>query len=220
MQRLVELINQPNWKIMLYDLVKSNELDLWDINLVMLTDLYLEKIRTMKEQNLILPANALLAAAILLRLKANSLKLTSIGEDQEPLKIPADDYFGTAIDLEAPARLKEGQVSLDELIGIIDGIMHKPTKKNIDRQLSEKIEEFIVPKSTVDISLRIESFYSTLQNSVDSEGCAVFSKFKRSAKDSLELIDNYFIPMLFLSMDSKINIWQDNFFDDIFIKIL
>ena len=223
-KQLLDLIVQPNWKIILYDLVRSNELDLWNINIKELTDLYLEKIKSLKELNLLVPANALLAAAILLKLKANTLKLSSIyeEEDKDILKMPDNAFIlNNSMDLENPTRLKDGQVSLDELIDIVDYMMNRPTKKNIERQLRQKKEiNFSLPKKTKDINRKIEDLFSILKQEVDSEGCTMFSKFKESVNNKLELIDSYFIPLLFLVRDNRVNIWQDSFFSEIFIKVL
>jgi len=219
--RLVNLIDQPNWKILLFDLVKENNFNIWNINIINLTDLYLDKIKSLKESNLLVPANALLVAAILLRLKAYSIKLTSI--DDEPLQIPTeqDIYNLNLISLNNSIKLREGAVSLDELIDIVDTIMNKPTKSNISRQLKEKSETvFTIPRKTIDITERIDRLNSILLDEKDKEGCLVFSKLQERTKDPFEVIEFYFVPLLFLSQEQKVNVWQDDFFSEIFIKVL
>ncbi len=228
MDRLVNLINQPNWKILLSEIVKESGFDLWNIDITKLTDSYLQKIKEMKEGNLLIPANALLAAAILLKLKTYSLKLTSIQEDEDQLKIPTDEQLlGDALNLDNPIRLKEGQVSLDELIGVVDYIMNKPTKSNLERQIKEKKEEvFILPKKTEEIGTRVKFLFKKLEKDVDSEGCITFSKLTNGngnddgTSGPQDLVDNYFIPLLFLSQEKKVNIWQEKLFSEIFIKLL
>ena len=223
MDQLVNIIDQPNWKIILYDLVKSNEIDIWNVNLISLTDLYLEKIRTLKESNLLIPANALLAAAILLKLKAYSLKLSNTENNEEELKLVTDDNYvlNNSIDLNTPMRLKEGQVSLDELIDVIDVMMNTSSKKNIEKRIKEKKElEFILPKKTIDFSKRSESLFEEIKQNADNYNMVLFSKFTKQEKDSYLIIENYFIPLLFLVQDKKIDAWQEEFFSEIFIKIL
>ncbi len=224
MEQLVDIINQPNWKIILYDLVKSNEIDIWNIDLINLTDLYLEKIRVLKESNLLIPANALLAASILLKLKANSLILSSTENTEDELNIPVDDNYmlGASIDLNTPARLKEGQVSLDELIGIIDVMLNSSgNKKGIEKRLKEKKElEFVLPKKTVDFSKRSESLLEEIRQNVDGYNLVLFSRFTGKVKDSYMIIEDYFIPLLFLVQDKKVDAWQEEFFSEIFIKVL
>ncbi|HOW29419.1 MAG TPA: segregation/condensation protein A [archaeon] len=224
MDQLVNIIDQPNWKIILYDLVKSNEIDIWNVNLINLTDLYLEKIRTLKESNLLIPANALLAAAILLKLKAYSLKLSNTENNEEELKLVSDDNYvlSNSIDLNTPMRLKEGQVSLDELIDVIDVMMNTSTnKKSLEKRIKEKKElEFILPKKTVDFSKRSESLFEEIKQNADNYNMVLFSKFTKKEKDSYLIVENYFIPLLFLVQDKKVDAWQEEFFSEIFIKVL
>ena len=61
------------WQEIIYDLIKTEQLDPWDINLVVLADKYLEKIRQMEEDNFFLSSKVLIACALLLRLKAELL---------------------------------------------------------------------------------------------------------------------------------------------------
>ncbi len=223
MDKLVTLIDQPNWKIILYDLVKSNEIDIWNVNLIELTDLYLEKIKNLQQNNLLVPANALLAAAILLKLKTYSLKLSTISNDEEELKLLSEEDFmaiSGSIDLNTPTRLKEGQVSLDELIDIIDVMINKPTKKNIEKRIKEVKEfKFILPRKTQEITDRINKLLDVINSYKDSENLVLFSNMIKG-QDPSKMIDNYFIPMLFLVQDQKIDAWQEEFFKEIFIKTL
>lgn len=223
MDKLVTLIDQPNWKIILYDLVKSNEIDIWNVNLIELTDLYLEKIKNLQQNNLLVPANALLAAAILLKLKTYSLKLSTISNDEEELKLLSEEDFmaiSGSIDLNTPTRLKEGQVSLDELIDIIDVMINKPTKKNIEKRIKEVKEfKFILPRKTQEITDRINKLLDVINSYKDSENLVLFSNMTKG-QDPSKMIDNYFIPMLFLVQDQKIDAWQEEFFKEIFIKTL
>jgi segregation and condensation protein A len=223
MKQLLNIIDQPNWKIILYDLVKSSEIDIWNVDLINLTDLYLEKIRNLKEKNLIVPANALLAAAILLKLKTYSLKLTNAENPEEELKLLTEDNYvlSNSVDLNTPMRLKEGQVSLEELIDVIDIMMNAPTKKNLERKIKEKKEiEFILPKITVDFSERSQSLLDEIRANADNYKMVLFSRFTKKEKDPYQVVENYFIPLLFLVQDKKIDAWQEEFFSEIFIKIL
>ncbi len=221
MERLVNIINEPNWKLLLFDIVKSNDFDIWNIDIINLTDLYFKKIQELKEENLLIPANALLAASILLKIKTYTLKLTSI-EPEEEIKIPTEeDFLSNVLNLENPIRNKEGQVSLDDLIEAIDTIMNKPTKKNLEKIIQEKTEiDFLIPKATEDINIRTNNLYDSIKVKADKEGCLTFKKLLSLESSNFEVVNNLFIPLLFLYQDQKINVWQDDFFSEIFIKVI
>src|SRR3989339_190069 len=61
------------WKDIIYDLINTEQLDPWDINIVLLTDKFLEKIRQIEETNFFISSKVLLAAALLLRIKSEIL---------------------------------------------------------------------------------------------------------------------------------------------------
>ncbi len=99
--------------------------------------------------------------------------------------------------------------------------MNKPTKKNIEKMIKEKAEvEFFVPKSTEDINLRIDSLFSSIKKEADKEGCLTFKNLFSKNIDNFDIVNNLFIPLLFLHQDQKINVWQDDFFSEIFIKVI
>ena len=221
MDELVNIINEPNWKLLLFDIVKSNDFDIWNIDIVRLTDLYFKKITELKEDNILIPANALLAASILLKIKAYTLKLTSIDPEDEILIPKEDDLFSNVLNIENPIRNKEGQVSLDNLIEAIDNIMNKPTKKNLEKIISQKTEiDFKVPKITEDINSRIDTLFTSIKSNSDNDGCTTFKKLFSNEVSNFDIVNNFFIPLLFLYQDEKINVWQDDFFSEIFIKII
>ena len=62
-----------SWQAIIYDLIKSEQLDPWDIDLVLLTQKYLEKIKELEEASFHVSSKILHAAAILLRIKSEIL---------------------------------------------------------------------------------------------------------------------------------------------------
>ena len=73
---LVDLIDQPAWKTILLNLVETEKMDPWNINVVVLCEKYLNKINELEGNNLRVPANAILACAILVKTKSKYLKLS------------------------------------------------------------------------------------------------------------------------------------------------
>ena len=61
------------WQEIIYDLINTEQLDPWNINITILTDRYLEKIRSLEEADFFVSSKVLLAAALLLRIKSEIL---------------------------------------------------------------------------------------------------------------------------------------------------
>ena len=65
------------WQTIIYDLVRKEEMDPWDINVSLLTQKYIELIKKLKQTDFRVSGKVLLAAAILLKIKSNRL----VGDD-------------------------------------------------------------------------------------------------------------------------------------------
>ena len=74
--RILNLLMQKDeitWQTILNDLIKSGEINPWDIDISILANKYLETIRKLKEVNFFISGKVILASAILLKIKSNKL---------------------------------------------------------------------------------------------------------------------------------------------------
>ena len=74
-EQIHDLLFKPEirWQEIIYDLINTDQLDPWDINITILTNGYLEKIRELEEGDFFISSQVLLAAALLLRIKSELL---------------------------------------------------------------------------------------------------------------------------------------------------
>src|SRR6056297_3065207 len=61
------------WKEIIFDLIHTDQLDPWNIDIGFLADKYLEKIRELEEMDFFVSSKVLLASALLLRIKSEFL---------------------------------------------------------------------------------------------------------------------------------------------------
>src|SRR3990167_11480127 len=61
--------DQLSWQAIIYDLINTEQLDPWDIDLVVLSVKFLEKVRELEEANFFVYSKVLFAASLLLRIK-------------------------------------------------------------------------------------------------------------------------------------------------------
>ncbi|MGC9058654.1 MAG: segregation/condensation protein A, partial [Candidatus Nanoarchaeia archaeon] len=103
-----ELIFQSEditWQSLLYELVREEKINPWDIDISILAQEYLKIISKLKELNFKLSGKVILAAAILLKLKAEKigleqlLALTNPQENQENLD-ESEELMISSIDFE------------------------------------------------------------------------------------------------------------------------
>ena len=214
---LVDLIDQPEWKTILIDLVTNNKMDPWNIDVILLTEKYLDKINTLEHSNLRVPANAILACAILVKTKSKYLKLSSLGEEEEKRELSEEQkqYFLEELpDLVAARAMREGRITLDELVESIEGIIHDDPNKRVTRDIPRMELNF----DTTSIEERLSEVLATINRKVDGEGIVLFTDLLEG-DDSDSMIDT-FLPVLFLMNSGKILAYQEDFFGTIFVKLL
>lgn len=219
---LVELIYAPDWKTILYDLVQSEKMNAWDINVSELAEKYYARIKGLTETSLRIPANAMLCSAILLRFKSKKLKIASIEEVEDAIAVQQAleakntklyDNFEPL--LKNPRLSREGKVSLNELVSAIEEMMEKTRQKALKKSILA--QEFKIPQGSVNIEEKSQKVMELLLKNCDSSGLCLFSHLSFGKKTS-ELVD-LFIPVLFLCNKGKLTAWQEEFFGEIFISI-
>lgn len=214
---LEKIITYPTWREMLLDLVSKEELDPWDIDISVVTAKYIDSIRKMKTVELRIPANLILAAAILLRYKSEILKF----EEPEPeFDEPMEDYGPIEIpDIELNGRIPpKRRVTLDELINAVDKIF-KEEKTRSEMKLDKPTfpSSMVVEIPKFDIDKEIEMVLTKINGMKDDEGLVLFSNL--ISDDDAESKIYALLPLLYLHQTSKIHLIQEEIFGDIIINV-
>ncbi len=218
---LVDLIDQPAWKSILIELVKSNKMDPWNIDVVELANLYWKKIQLLERQDLRVPANAILASAIMLKLKARTIKISSVEEEDEETKEISKEELAmieeTIPELRGQRQFREGKISLDELVESIGEILEKTKyKKSILRD--KEIPEFSLEFNKEKAAEQVDKVFAKIKEKVDSQGLVSFTDL---LEEQTPLAMVYcFVPLLFLVNNGKVNAWQEEWFGEIFISLM
>lgn len=215
---LVDLIDQPAWKTILIDLVESEKMNPWDIDVVVLAEKYLKKIGELEGNNLRVPANAILACAILVRTKSKYLRLSPLDPEDEKAVLTQEqrDLFLNEIpDLMSNRMSRDGRITLDELVESIEDIISRTTPKRNGEKNIPRIEVNFDP---VSIEEKINEVFDLIKSRVDSQGIVLFNSLV-SQGDVNSLVDT-FLPILFLMHSGKILAYQNDFFGEIFVKII
>ncbi|MEK6818425.1 MAG: segregation/condensation protein A, partial [Nanoarchaeota archaeon] len=155
---------QLSWQAIIYDLINTDQLDPWDIDLVLLTSKYLEKIRAFEEANLFVSSKVLFAAALLLRIKSEillnkyipSLDIILFGQKEEKKykqeRIELDEEIPELIPKTPLARFKK--VTLEELMSAL-GKAVATENRRIDKVVLQRQQEMepsiSLPKMRINI---------------------------------------------------------------------
>ncbi|MEM3781743.1 MAG: segregation/condensation protein A [Candidatus Micrarchaeaceae archaeon] len=213
---LERLVKEATWRDLLFDLVKKGKINPWDIDISRLVDEYLGAIRAIKLLDLKVPANIMLAAAILVRLKSDMLgaeeeEEQSAGEpEQQPPQLYADVLSPRT---RIPPKRK---ITLAELIAALDEAIR--TKERRELQIAESARAMPFAVSFFDVQTEAQALYAMLSQQADNEGLVSFSVLCASIPEKNPLLE-IFIPLLFLAQSGKVDLIQEKFFGEIFIKV-
>ena len=217
--RLEKLVEFPTWREMLLDLVAAKRLDPWNIDIVEVTSGYIERIKKMEMLDLRVPANLILAAAILLRFKSDALHFeeeaqvateqTFVDEDSGPEVIPV---------LELKTRIPpKRMVTLDELLLAMEKVFDDQKKREDKAQKIEIPSVINIQLPEFNIEQRMATVYGRVLEEKDGTGLATFSSLLTD-RTALDIISTL-LPLLHLVQDKKLSIFQEKFFGEIFIRV-
>lgn len=222
---LEKFVQNATWRELLTELVEKKELDPWDIDIAKVVEGYMDVIKDMKVLDLRIPANIVLAAAILLRMKSDTLSMfNDYGNDgfadeqeaREVVRLSPEQTDGLTPKLRLQPRRK---ITLQELMDALDSALKVEVERAERRQSSSYAPQKIVIRED-DIDRKMESVLRLLMSSADREGLATFGGMSKCFGSIESMVLDLFMPLLFLAQNGKVLLMQEKFFDEIFIKLM
>lgn len=226
------LVNKDEltWQTILHDLVKTEQMDPWDIDISTITKQYILIIRKLKELNFRVSGKVLLAAAILLKIKSNRLLELDINEfdrliaaNEESLEeLSFEEPFNQVKYFEKPTLIprtpqpRKRKVSIYDLINALHKALEVKRRRVIN---SMPVSNISIPKKTRDITQVLREVYGRIKSFIfkTKKNKVTFSQLIPSSSKMDKIYT--FIPLLHLSNERKINLHQENEFGEIDIMI-
>lgn len=218
--RLEEFVKNVTWRELLYDLVEKNQLDPWDIDIVKVVDGYLSIVKQMKVMDLHLPANIILAAAMLLKLKSDTLRIFELPKEevQEEEVATAPRVLPEVPALVPRLRLQPNRkITLTELMEALDDAMKLKERKEMFAETIPEPMQFVIDKT--DIDTKTENVFVLVKANADKTGLTTFASLANAFSNCESILLDLFIPLLFLAQRDRIALAQERFFDEIFVRV-
>jgi segregation and condensation protein A len=225
-------------------MAERGEIDPWNIDIIEVTDKFLTELDRCRQLNLQLSGRTLFFAATLLRMKSEHLELLDVtdedggGEEGDSF----GDEFGSALDSEAEYSGRLGPIERLE-----HEIQRRLDRKNM-RKSPVTLFELILELKNIEKEERRRRRMNTpstddsLFNADDVVGIAHDEGYQESSMTTLmeylegievdgemtlaELcttlgwgIPEVYIPLLFLALDGRCSLRQEEFFGDIYVQI-
>ena len=218
------------WQELIHDLINTEQLDPWDINIILLTDKFLEKVHEVEEADFFVSGKVLLAAAFLLRIKSEILlskHLKSIdeilfGKKEEKKstfeKIELDEEIPELILRSPIPRLK--RITLQELMDSLDKAItteNRRIKKEIINKRALIETSFSLPKKKFSIKNKIRDVYGNLLKYFQEDEKRKKISFTKFVGKSKEERIISFSPLLHLDHQKKVWLEQEEHFGEFYI---
>lgn len=219
---LESMVSKPTWKDILLELISSNSIDPWNIDLVELSDAFIKKVREMEKMDFVLQANVILAASILLKYKSGYLRFLSyqseipeFASDGEPAALPGEEYPQLALSSRIPPKR---QVTLEELIGEMERIIKYDETERVHIPRGSIVETMDMELPDRDIEADMERILGMVRQNTDSEGWSLFSRLT----GGMEMRDTVYtlVCVLHLVQEGLLDIRQDIMFGEVFIHLM
>ncbi|RLF93722.1 hypothetical protein DRN52_06085 [Thermococci archaeon] len=210
---------------LLIEVVNKGGMDPWEIDIVELTERYLEVIRE-KEIDISESGKFILASSTLLRMKSEAVlaELSNSDDDASDHRKENEEVLVSNLDFGGEVKLMprrtRRKMSLVELVSALrEAIECEEGKKKVTRRRYKKTfirKLSIFKKRDIEVKREIERLYRTIRNMWSSRRRIRFSVLV-DFRDRLRTV-RVFLYLLFLCRDGKINLEQDEMFGEVYIE--
>lgn len=222
--------DEVTWQSLLYELVKKEEMDPWDIDISLLTKNYITIIKKMKELNFRISGKVLLAAAVMLRIKSNRLlnedlsefdKLIA-GEEEEFDDLTFEENYENSEESEKPNLIprtpqpRKRKVSIYDLVDALKIALEVKKRRVMNSIPPTNVS---VPKKTRDVTQVIREVYGKIKSFIFDNNNKRITFSQLVPSKSKEDIIYTFIPLLHLTNQRKIDLIQEKHFGEINIML-
>ena len=226
--RIFQILNSKDevtWQALLYELVKKEGMNPWDINISELTKKYIDTIKKLKELDFRISGKVLLAAAILLKVKSNRL----LNEDLSELDrlLTEEEDLAEELDLEEQQHYEPGErpiliprtpqprkrkVSVFDLVNALEKALEVKQRRVLNSIPPMDVK---IPEKKIDITQIIREVYSKIRSFfiINKQKTLTFTQLvpSKSKEDKIYT----FIPLLHLTTQRKVNLEQKEHFGEI-----
>ena len=224
--------DEITWQSLLMDLIKSEEMDPWDIDVSLLAKKYLESIKKLQKFNFFISGKMILASALLLRIKSDRFMEEDIAhfdnmmyppEELDPMELeayldaPAPERKSPKLTIKTPQARKR-RVTLTDLMGALQKALEVNQRK-VDRREYELSVDMKVPIQEIDITALIKDMYTRIVGhfQTNEKGGLTFTALVRSERKEDKILT--ILPLLHLDNEGKVDLEQREHFGEIYITL-
>jgi segregation and condensation protein A len=210
--------DEITWQTIIYDLIKTEQMDPWNVDISLLTKRYLETIRKLQELNFFVSGKVVLASSLLIRIKSHKL-LTEDITALDSLLYPSEDEHeeldgsgykrGRDVDIPSLAmkspQVRKRKISVNDLMGALQKALEVNKRKILRRR--EYTNVLIkIPDRKIDITNLIKNLYERILSFFKTKETILFDDLVNSKKSEDKILT--LMPLLHLDHQKKVYIDQ------------
>jgi len=217
-----------SWQSIIYELVRTEQMDPWDVDISQISQKYIEMLGRLKEMDFRISGKVVLAAAILLKMKSVRL----VGEDIQALDrmfIPPDEIVDDTLSIfDEPSdtrynsavfpliprtpQPRKRKVSIYDLVKSLEKALEVRKRRVLSNIPAPSLS---VPAKTKEITEIIREVYERIRTFFFSESRQTLTFTKLIPSDKKEDKISTFVPLLHLATQTKIELNQKEHFGEI-----
>lgn len=219
--------DEITWKDIIYNLIKTEQMNPWDINVVLIAEKFLKTLEEMKKLDFRISGKIILAAAFLLKIKSDKLLTEDLAFFDDLINDNPEEFLD---ELEAPQEFiadtptlsiktpqpRKRKVSVYDLVEALEKALETGVKRSIKNHYIKKPQLKIEKKK--DISVVITEVYEKIKETLKNVENVTFSQLT-PGEDRHDKVFT-FIPLLYLEAQKKIFLNQLEHFGEINIDLL
>jgi len=225
--------DEITWQNIIYDLVNSEQMNPWDIDISQITHKFIERLKHLKQMDFRISGKIVLASAIMLKIKSNRFLVhdmnafdSLIASQQMDEEAFYDELHGVGQPAVAREEVRplmprtpqprKRKISVYDLVTALEKAMEVQNKREINKANAPIVE---IPQKSLDISIVIKEVYGKITSFFKKNNNKLtFTQLLPSETKEDKVLT--FIPLLHLDNQRKIDLLQRQQFSEIQIKLL
>ncbi len=215
-----------SWEQVVYDIIASQGLDPWNLDLNLLSQSFLSYMKKIDELDFRIPAKYIIISSVILRMKSDNMRLLDMPSDSDngiaeeesfdpqfsQLSLPKG--FNMALFNAQESRRPTKQIMVTDLIYALRKVLSKQEIRQIKMAAArEKLK--INTDSIIDRINRVYEKINSMLGRVQQQEVPFSQVVDKWEKQS---VVQHFLPLIYLENEKKVSCRQEEFFDEIFIK--
>lgn len=221
--------DEITWKTLLMELIKTEQMDPWDIDVSLLAKRYITMVKKLKEHDFRVSGKVVLAAAILLRMQSTQLVEEDMAEFDQLLEGESESGLLDGLEQGVHPRIpwdrrrlipktpqpRKRKVSIHDLIEALQKALEVSRRRVMNQANIPHVE---IPQKKFDITEMMQFIFQKVVTFFSGGGKRLLFH-NLVPKDTKEAKVHTFIPLLHLSNERKVDLNQEEHFGDIEITL-